>query len=492
MGHRASHVLAHAAAAGLLLLGGHGTTAVEAADQWAITARTPAGGRTTPPKACIGPSVIDIGDFEMWIHRQLSAEVVGYGFAISEGGVPVGAGQGGFAQIPVLDNNVLFTHQTDIQVASVSKTITAVALLQQMEALGITPDDAISPYLPAHWEQGDGFGDGSITFDDLLTHRTGVDQVLAAMINGAEEPLPNSNTWEGLEALVARGIPASAAATSCPTPNDDGTFTLGGAEDPADGHYGVFCYKNANYALARVLIWRLALLTGDLGPVFDEQDKEAMPLASASGYQLVVQNRVLMPAGVMGFCKASGPPATRSLMYDITGNVPFVMLTAGADAYKDDESALLQCGPYNWSLSAMDLVKIMGDLSCGDLLSAESKALMNERKMGWNQSSNTGSNVGRYWHGGRWTQTRSSAAQALWPLHPDHPENNPAASAADCVMVGTDLVCPASGPSDNRIHSCVVEFPFGIDAALIVNSDLRSDPEMTACDVLMNAFDEVS
>ena len=130
--------------------------------------------------------------------------------------------------------------------------------------------------------QGPGFSDGSITFDDLLTHRTGVDQALAAMINAATEPLPNSNTWEGLQLLVATGISSDVAASACPTANDDGTYTLGGPEEPADDHYGVSCYKNANYALARELIWRLALQTGDLAKAYDVADPKAMPMASAT------------------------------------------------------------------------------------------------------------------------------------------------------------------------------------------------------------------
>jgi len=76
-------------------------------------------------------------------HRLDPGNVVGYGLAISVAGNPAAVGQGGFAQIPLLDANVLFTHQTDIQVASVSKAITAIALLQLMEKLDISPDDQL-------------------------------------------------------------------------------------------------------------------------------------------------------------------------------------------------------------------------------------------------------------------------------------------------------------------------------------------------------------
>ena len=78
----------------------------------------------------------------------------------------------------------------------------------------------------------------------------------------------------------------------------------------------------------------------------------------------------------------------------------------------------------------------------------------------------------------------------MWPAHPDHPANDPTASEDDCVLIGPNLVCPATGSARNRIQSCVVEFPFGIDAALVINSDLRSDPKTTACAVLREAFDK--
>ncbi len=130
----------------------------------------------------------------------------------------------------------------------------------------------------------------------------------------------------------------------------------------------------------------------------------------------------------------------------------------------------------------------MGELSCGGLLSDESKELMRTRKMGFSRDSNSD----HYWHSGKWTQSRSSVSQALWPLHPNHPANDPNASAEDCQDNGTDLVCPANGPSSGRIRTCVVEFAlFGVDAALVLNSDIRTEPEIGACTVLRDAFDEL-
>jgi len=38
--------------------------------------------------------------------------------------------------------------------------------------------------------------------------------------------------------------------------------------------------------------------------------------------------------------------------------------------------------------------------------------------------------------------SRSKVQQALWPLHPDHPANDPATSEEDCEFMSPNLVCP--------------------------------------------------
>ncbi len=266
--------------------------------------------------------------------------------------------------MPVLDNGIPFTSLTDIQVASVAKPITAIAVLQLMEKLGKGPDDPISDFLPASWTKGEGFDSDGISFDDLLSHQTGFDQVIAELSIELGDELLSPNTWEGLQLIVKNGITAKVAASECPKKSDDGeTIELGGPAEPDAGHYGFYCYKNANYALARELIWRMALDTGDLSADDDTDDPLKMPEASASGYQKYVQNHVLAPAGVTGTCTATESLINRSLMYDIKGFVPFEILTAGIDAYDNDESDLLECGPYNWSLSAIVLCESWANLA---------------------------------------------------------------------------------------------------------------------------------
>jgi CubicO group peptidase (beta-lactamase class C family) len=419
-------------------------------------------------QSCLGPSIVDVEDFADRIERRLlNGNVVGFALAISEGGITAASAGGGFARLPLVDSDedgVAFTATKDMNVFSVSKTITAIATLQLMEALDLEPQDPISDYLPGAWDKGPGFGADGITFEELLTHRTGIEQAIAAqIIDGVE--LPDTNKWEGLELIVEQGVDSELAATACPTENEDGTWSLGAPEEPEAGYYGVRCYKNANFALARLLIWRMALETGALGPEFAEKGQ----VNSAPAYQRYVQQNVLHPAGVSGSCYPTGAEALRAMAYDIAQNEVPVMLTGGSTTLGQD--GVLSCGPKNWWLSARDLVLIAAELHCGELLSESSRNLMDELKLGWDPGSNEGVNPDRYWHGGAgiWNPV---VTQLLWK-----PENLP----------GTQAVVQTA-PAENRLHTCIAKLPYDIDAALIMNSHLRDDPDTDACDVLLEAF----
>ncbi|MCG3167075.1 MAG: D-aminopeptidase [Bacteroidia bacterium] len=79
----------------------------------------------------------------------------------------------GFADI---DNNQLATDQTRYLVASVSKTITAVAIMQLAEQNLIALDDDINQYLPFP-VRNPAFPDDKITLRMLLSHRSSISDV---------------------------------------------------------------------------------------------------------------------------------------------------------------------------------------------------------------------------------------------------------------------------------------------------------------------------
>ena len=60
-------------------------------------------------------------------------------------------------------------------IASVTKTVTAVATLQLLEANDLTVTAKIAPWLPSDWVKGPGIA--QLTFRDLMQHKTGFKEI---------------------------------------------------------------------------------------------------------------------------------------------------------------------------------------------------------------------------------------------------------------------------------------------------------------------------
>jgi D-alanyl-D-alanine carboxypeptidase len=100
-------------------------------------------------------------------------------------------------------------------IASVSKTMTAIAILQLLEKNGLTINDPISPYIYKDWSQGPNIS--QITFRELLRHRSGFGQ---SSICG--------DSYSELQTMVANGV--------------------------TTGNLGKPSYGNCNFALMRELM----------------------------------------------------------------------------------------------------------------------------------------------------------------------------------------------------------------------------------------------
>ncbi len=105
-----------------------------------------------------------------------------------------------------------------INVASVSKTITAAALLKLLNQKSISINAPVYPYLPKHWKRAPRVND--ITFRQLLRHSAG--------FKGSD--MVYTESYADLKKLIADG------------PTGDTTFL----------------YRNCNYAIMRMLIANLA------------------------------------------------------------------------------------------------------------------------------------------------------------------------------------------------------------------------------------------
>ncbi len=354
----------------------------------------------------------DLNSFQSQIQAQVSGKkTVGYAFAIAKDGKIVRKKAGG-KRLKKGEGNKKMTPGTRLNVMSVSKTITAVAVLQLLEKRNLSINAPIAPWLPKNWKRGYGFKKkNSLTFKHLLTHTSGLRQRFDELKKKNKHG-PWGNAWDGLKFIVKKGVRKKHV-----------------------GKQGNF-YKNANYALFRVLV--PALLFG--GP------KTVTKQAHVGQYMLYVGSKVTAPSGIktLACVKANGYKHARA--YDVSGKVKGGSLPL---------TSMTGCGGHaGFQLSAVELAMFMKALRCrgkkSKLLSKKNCKRMNQHRLGWNRASNgTGNRKGKYWHGGAWFGGKNKPRREML--------------------------------------SCVMQFPMGVEAALVVNSGIKSGK--SPCTILLNAFE---
>jgi len=161
---------------------------------------------------------------------------------------------------------VEFTVNARFNSASVGKSVTAVALLQLLDASNVSIDADISDYLPPSWTIPE--SSAMVTFAEVLNHSSGYRD---------ENAMVDGNTgyqYVHVKALVQNGIhEADKSACAIGDMMPDGTK----------------CYQHANYALARELVASLdgfSQWSGDPGP------------KSSARFITYVNEQVFAPLGI--------------------------------------------------------------------------------------------------------------------------------------------------------------------------------------------------
>ena len=210
------------------------------------------------------------------------------------------------------------TPDTPFLIGSVSKSFTAVAVLQLAEAGQIDLDDEIAQYLPIF---ADG-PSGQITIRQLLSHTSGYSTVQGNMIHEDRSRSPGE-----LAEHVAR------------IAEWDLAFSPGERWE----------YSNANYHILGLLIER----------------------ESGQGYAAYVQTRILMPLGMENSFVADGGPPRASAI----GHRPWF---GGHRPYPLDRTQRVGAPAGGVYSSVNDLAVYMAMLLNGedDIISAENKAVM--------------------------------------------------------------------------------------------------------------------
>ncbi|MEN0067734.1 MAG: serine hydrolase, partial [Myxococcota bacterium] len=229
---------------------------------------------------------------------------------------------------PTGDNPM--TVNTQLPVASVSKVIGSMALLQALEANGILLEQPIHNYLPESWKplvHPDHFDAGSpylIRFVNLMRNETAL-----------AFPLPDGSGWNPGrmprwdEMLTALQAPAD--------PNRNGD------------------YQNGNFALIRVLLCEI-----ELGIDADDPDSDYDDACSGA-YEASIQNTIFSPLDIegVGHTEASANAISRAYAFPVVATVPNSDGTLGLSNW---ESFPRNAGSGGLYLSSMELAKVIAFL----------------------------------------------------------------------------------------------------------------------------------
>jgi|SRR5271166_1748266 len=282
-------------------------------------------------KACDSYGCISEAQLSANIENALADKVVGY--SVEVGGMrPVYGGQARTATDPP---SLAMAPDLVTNVESVSKTMTAIAILQLLSAKSLSIDTKIWPYLYSDWTKGSYID--QITFKDLLRHASGFSQ----KNKGACD---NGNAYSDLKTIVATGV---------------------NFRDIGDPKYG-----NCNFALLRELM--PALQGQSLNNYPDGQQRAQK---SSDMYISYVNAHVFQPVGVSARqCKP--PSGTNDIL-----SYPF---PAGSTPGDDWGGSSLTCGAGGWVLSANDIYNVISDLANGNaLLTKAEKKEMFSNCLGW-------------------------------------------------------------------------------------------------------------
>jgi hypothetical protein len=289
-------------------------------------------GSTVPfkplPPPGLEPYYLDVGAFQAALDNALKDVVAGYVAQLRQSGQILFTNPWQYAKRPQ-DGSEPWTPDVQMHVASVSKLMTAMAMMVLFRDNNISPDAQIINYLPDYWEKGPNIE--YIVFRNLFNHTSGL------LANDLVD-------FVSMRSAIAGGI-------KLPSPGGSNVNVL-----------GQYHYQNLNYGLCRVLLpvingninkdlnW--GILPGLPGPLW--MNDQIWDSTTINAYESYLQAKVFRPSGVVG-ATLDHPPAC-ALAY------------VGPDDTKPGwNSGNLQerCGYAGWHLSVNQLLDVMGEFRRG-------------------------------------------------------------------------------------------------------------------------------
>ncbi len=342
----------------------------------------------------------DLNAMAEYLEDNLGAYVVGMSYALSQHAQLAIAGSTGLAQRSP-DPEVTMSSKIRSTVASVSKTITAPLLYKLLDANGLTINSPITPWLPAAWVKGPGFTNNvsGVTFRHLLTHTSGLNQAFDELVEQDSED-PWGNDWDGLSFVVKNGT----------SPDSDRE------------------YKNANFALMRVLIPELWQAVG--GPAGAVTEANVGQRYLDYMHTLVLDRESIESI----ICSPqAGYPEARSYNFDDPGLAGW-----------SNVAAIANCGgDARLHFSAQELTQYAMAFRYDDkIMSPADRNTMNSERAGWSRHNAVVDGMA-YEHNG------------IWNINPGR-----------------------------KTRTCIIQLPNGVNASIIFNSL----PPSSTCGVLRQAY----
>ncbi len=202
--------------------------------------------------------VFSVEKFKANLKTQLGVGIVGYAVAINKDGQFVDSINFGLAAMNASSgSNTPMTINSTMNIASVTKTITAIAAIKLLNEKGISVDSSIGQYLPNYFNAN--VNVRNITFRELLTHTSGLRQGVTS--------------YDSIRATCGR--------------------VLGGGKSRS--------YANINFALFRILlpfINNIATMQAQANAASNNNTTSAFEALLSQQYQNIIQNRVFAPAGI--------------------------------------------------------------------------------------------------------------------------------------------------------------------------------------------------
>ncbi|MEM6996539.1 MAG: serine hydrolase domain-containing protein, partial [Myxococcota bacterium] len=226
--------------------------------------------RRRRPRLHLKTPSLHVGDFGEAIHQALATTTTGYAMQLRHNGTPVYNLLWEWARTPY-NGGAGWSMGTRMHVASVSKLLTAMAMVHALNASGLSVDDRIAPHLPSYWSTGARIGD--LTFRHLLTHTSG--------FRGGG----SASDYGFMRGRVAAGVAST---------------------------FGMYGYHNMNFGLCRILI---PVVRGSISRTasFGDLTNTVWDLQTTALFRDYCNAQIFAPAGVhnVGFA----PSGVRALAY---------------------------------------------------------------------------------------------------------------------------------------------------------------------------------